>query len=427
MIFNRHLHVFVVFAFLAPTCFATNDSDCDDIPHLATDESGFFQSKLMTRFSETTRISLLSSDDCPASLPIKCPDGICLEKGRQCAAQWYQALRKSKTGKVESSASNQNVVALTYCDAGFASIWPTFISCYKQAFGCAPDVGPEACGSSKPKLLDLGLSHQPGQSGTHCSHTGMPAWTKSKSLLELTPTGVPTLIATNILEQLSAGKDVLRLDADAFLLDDPMQIFLKFPDVDIISSPDFVDPKFHGNWYSDEKFKSRHPSDDPFATWGFMMNTGLTYIRSNTKTIRLVRAATKALASGQTTFEQIALNEELADLGCKWSEPERLPSGGNASQNWHVLVTTPLMGECFDDFKVVVLPYYDMTRSLEQAPRAISMHAGNNKTMESRAVATMCNSREKLRNSVYFNEAEPPTTTTPEEEETPDEEECDGC
>lgn len=384
----------------------SNHSGCDSTAQQCSlDAIGFLQSKLWHQpaskgVSASAHLSHQSMDKCPPSLPTKCPEGICLESGRECAAKWYQELR---TNRSKLRASTKNVVAITYCDVGFAQIWPTFIDCYKQALGCTVGIDPEACGASKPKLIDLGLSHKPGQTGNHCSHTGMPSWTKDKlpspSHLELTPTGVPTLILENMLEQLSLGQDVLRLDADAFLLDDPMHIFEQFPDADIISSPDFVQPHTSGSsqvcdsWYCDEAYKTRHPSDDPFGRWGFMMNTGLTYIRSNDKTTHLVRSATNALISGRTTFEQIALNEELADLRCNWSEPEKLPSGGNASQNWHILVTTPLLGNCANGMKVVVLPYYDMTRTMEQAPRAISVHVAGDKVLQARMAAAICNGR----------------------------------
>ena len=53
--------------------------------------------------------------------------------------------------------ASARVVAITYCDAGFASIWPTFIKCYERALGCSLDARNDDCGPSKPKLLDLPL------------------------------------------------------------------------------------------------------------------------------------------------------------------------------------------------------------------------------------------------------------------------------
>jgi hypothetical protein len=376
---------------------ASNGLNCDHTTQeCPSDESGLFQSKLVQMSSsETTSASLgmrasqLSEDECPKTLPIKCPEGTCLEEGRQCAAQWYQDLRMKRHNV---SRSDKSIVSLTYCDANFAEVWPTFISCYKQALGCDQDMDPEVCGSSKPKLVDLGLSQQPGQTGSHCINTEPPNFQQeSISLLELPPTGVPSVIVAGVLHQLSLGKDVLRLDSDAFLLDDPMHIFQSFADADIISSPDFVSQTCC-DWYGDDAFKIRHPSD-PFRKWGFMMNTGLTFIRSNAKTIPLVRRSLQALTSGRTTYEQTALNEELVDLGCTWTEPERLPSGGNSSQNWNVLVTTPLVAKCAEDLKVVVLPYFDMTRSLDQAHRAMSFHTAGDKVADAKTVAAICEKR----------------------------------
>jgi len=299
--------------------------------------------------------------------------------------------------------TSKDVVALTYCDAGFAFIWPTFMKCYLQALGCSGDVGPEWCGPLKPKLIDLAMeSPKPGQTGgSHCVHKGPPVQATSDansfSLLQLTPPKVPLLLATGMAEHLSLGHDVLRLDADAFLMEDPMPLFQQFPHADIVSSLDAADCNNHC-WYYDAAYIRRHGGKDPLEALGFMMNTGLTYFRSNSRTIRLTRAASEALASGKSSFEQTALNEELLDLNCSWSEPEKLPSGGNASQNWNVLLTTPLLGKCADGLKVVVLPYNKMTRSLDMAPSAVSMHPGgptDDKLSMLPTISALCDQRAK--------------------------------
>merc|ERR1719240_95213 len=173
--------------------------------------------------------------------------------------------------------------------------------------------------------------------------------------VRLTPDNVPKMLMSNLAEQLALGRDVLRLDVDAFLLEDVMHLFHIFEDADIISSVDFVLRDGTHQWYHDPEYMRRHKlslkngsivGSDPLANWGFMMNTGLTYFRSNSKTVQLAGRASRAIATGKSKFEQTALNEELVSLDCTWSKPERLPMGGNNSENWKSIVTTPMLGRC---------------------------------------------------------------------------------
>jgi hypothetical protein len=301
--------------------------------------------------------------------------------------------------------ASARVVAITYCDAGFASIWPTFIKCYERALGCSLDARNDGCGPSKTKLLDLGLELLPGQANIHCTRHGPPAVIKpialddlspshtsdgrnslqrsrQQQVMALTPNRVPLLIAQSILQQLVNGNDVLRLDADAFLLSDPLKTLQElFPDADVIGSPDcaYAHRIKYCGWYKDRSYRKRHSGKDPLGRTGFMLNTGLMYVRSKPQTISLVQAAVRAIQSGQSTFEQTAFNEELYFRGCRWSLPEkgtrRSPGREPALR---LLRTSSMLGRCRGGLNVVVLPYTILTRSLKtaKAGSAVAMHPG---------------------------------------------------
>merc|ERR1719240_2544017 len=134
------------------------------------------------------------------------------------------------------------------------------------------------------------------------------------------------------------------------------------------------------------------------------MNTGLTLFRSNPRTIQLANRASLAIKNGRSKFEQTALNEELVELNCTWSEPERLPLGGTRWQNWHSLVATPLLGACAQGLKVVILPTYSATRWLDVARvmtnHAVSVHPSLSQALRRtkrstlvKEIASMCENR----------------------------------
>merc|ERR1719240_2346616 len=131
------------------------------------------------------------------------------------------------------------------------------------------------------------------------------------------------------------------------------------------------------------------------------MNTGLTLFRSNPRTIQLANRASLAIKNGRSKFEQTALNEELLELNCTWSEPERLPFGGSAWQNWHSLVATPLLGACAQGLKVVILPFYSATRYLDAARvitnHAIAMHPSLRNATVVQEIASICETRNESR------------------------------
>jgi len=302
--------------------------------------------------------------------------------------------------------ASARVVAITYCDAKFASIWPTFIKCYERALGCSLDARNDGCGPSKTKLLDLGLEVSPGQANIHCTRHGPPAVIKPIALddlspshtsfgrnslqrnrqqqaMALTPNSVPLLIAQSMLQQLVNGNDVLRLDADAFLLSDPMKLQELFPDADVIGSPDCAHARGtrYCGWYKDRSYIKRHSGKDPLAETGFMLNTGLMYIRSKPQTISLMQAAVRAIQSGQSTFEQTALNEELYFRGCRWSLPEkgnRRSPGREPALRLLLESTGSMFGRCRGGLNVAVLPYTVLTRTLKTAETgsAVALHPG---------------------------------------------------
>jgi len=318
---------------------------------------------------------------CSTSTQGCCPDISLLQQTLQ--VQQVLATPPIKSSP-ELSSISQSVVVLTYCDAAFAPIWPTFIQCFANAVGCALEGTGVRCLPHKPQLLDLGLDPSAtGHAPTHCTRTKVPETKKGLVFSQLTPPTVPLLLMEGMFQQLSEGKDVLRLDADAFLFADPLK-FLSgtFQHADIISSFDCVaDPSEYCNWYVDGPFQRRHNGTDPLARTGFMLNTGLIYLRSNPKTIELARVTSEAVQSGISTFEQTALNEALVDLRCRWSVPEqgnRPAPGGQGSKV--VLGTTTILGSCDGGLSVIVLPYVKATRSMELAAGAFSMHPGRSMT-----------------------------------------------
>lgn len=296
------------------------------------------------------------------------------------------------------------VVAITYCDSGFAAIWPTFMKCYEKALGCSEQNG--TCG---PRLVDLGLENtKPGQSIQHCTRkhhepalvlqetSHARAGSGAREVETVTPRSVPVLIANEMAQQLSRGNDVLRLDADAFLMSNPLHMLQeKFPDADIVSSPDCA--HIHGeycNWYQDRKFKRRHRGRDPFRRAGFMLNTGLVYIRSRPQTVAFAQDVARAIQSGRTTYEQIAFNEELHRRGCRWRFQNGVTPKGTFTLDF--LHKHSIIGTCAGGLKVVVLTYMTFTRTMEWASKAVAFHPGGftkDKLKKLPRISSLCENR----------------------------------
>merc|ERR1712183_847275 len=125
------------------------------------------------------------------------------------------------------------------------------------------------------------------------------------------PLKIGELITRNLAEQLSLGHDVLHVDVDAFLLQDPMKLFDQFPQADIISSVETVYCNRRECWYWDDVFQRKHGGQDPFGAQGFMLNMGMMFVRSNPKTIRIAKAAEESVKAHTVSHDQIAWNEEL--------------------------------------------------------------------------------------------------------------------
>lgn len=283
-------------------------------------------------------------------------------------------------------AGSSSVVAITYCDADFAPIWPVFKKCYERAFGCSTKGNESGCIEPQPRLMDIGLeSPAPGKVSSHCVRTFAPD-SADVSLLSaaITPENVPLLIANAILEQLTSGHDVLRLDADVFFIRNPMHVLQKdFPDADIIASPDCTHgPNNYCGWYRDNAYNKRHNGSDPLADVGFMINTGIAYIRSNPKTISMTEAAVDALKTGRSTYEQVALNEELAERHCKWTTTDLEPlPGGFQSLALLFGSKATMLGQCDEGLKAIVLPYNRFSRALptdvaKEGSVVLAMHPG---------------------------------------------------
>lgn len=189
---------------------------------------------------------------------------------------------------------------------------------------------------------------------------------------------MPLLICDGIIRELKKGNNVLRLDADAFLFENPVKLLEEaYPEADLVSSVDCAASKSkrYCDWYHNRVFWRSHRNRDPLARVGFMMNTGLTYIRSNARTIALVESAANALRKGKADYEQVALNEELVRRRCRWRSEDGHSSPGQMKA-LSLLGEKAMIGHCAGGLRVVVLPYRMMTRSLEAAPNAISYHPG---------------------------------------------------
>jgi len=94
-----------------------------------------------------------------------------------------------------------------------------------------------------------------------------------------------------------------------------------------------------------------------------MLNTGFTLFRNRPQVIEIVRAASDAIRTKRSFFEQTAVMEELVDRNCSWSTDDGEANPGN--EKAHTLTRTKVfLGSCNGGLKVVVLPYKTITRSV---------------------------------------------------------------
>mmetsp|Transcript_24438 Transcript_24438/g.70112 ORF Transcript_24438/g.70112 Transcript_24438/m.70112 type:complete len:333 (-) Transcript_24438:130-1128(-) len=215
-----------------------------------------------------------------------------------------------------------------------------------------------------------------------------------KGLL-LLQTGLPSAPLSQLLMQEWAKKlavsDTLHIDADAFLLQDPVRsTVIRYPQADIIAVVDCVHDKSECPWYRSHEFLGRHHGEDPLEAQGFMLNTGFMYLRSTPATMHLLNRTIALTREGEN--EQVALNEALLDLGCTWT----LPSGSPAPRGRAALDALQhgaLNGTCSPGvgpllrrqpkLRVVVLPYSAVPRSDDPRHRrgrltsaALAFHPG---------------------------------------------------
>lgn len=300
----------------------------------------------------------------------------------------------------------EKAVVITYCDRAFSRIWPVFHDCYNAALGCHHTAGggnrsarpSNSCLAADAALLDLGLEGSSAAAAVPRRHCLRPSVTKEapatahasrsrsysflqtrsrRALARLPPATVSQRVTSGLLRELAAGRSVLHLDADAFLLRDPWpQLRGRFPDADIVGSGDCAGPgpgNEYCGWYINDAFRRRHGNNNPLWQIGFMLNTGLTYFRSNPRTLGLVQAAAKAVQEGRSTNEQTSINEALAEQSCKWSTEAGTPSPGHFKA-YLLLKSQAFVGHCRGGLKVVVLPFDVASRSLNAS--AMSFHPG---------------------------------------------------
>jgi len=183
------------------------------------------------------------------------------------------------------------------------------------------------------------------------------------------------IIAKGIADQLEAGRDVFRIDADAFIMKSPIgEMRDRYPNADVVSSIDCVyDGADYCGWYRTPAYHQRHGGLDPLADLGFMLNTGFALFRSNPRTVALARDAERAVRDGRSDFEQTALNEELVRRNCRWST-----AAGelHSRPEQEALYRLHFFGLCNFGLRVVVLPYDVVTRDANNATGKLAVHPG---------------------------------------------------
>jgi len=278
-----------------------------------------------------------------------------------------------------TAAAAMPPVFLTYCDAAFQPIFEVFHACFQAAMGS----------DMVSHLLDLGATDT---GGCVPAPAGTAALVDATSSIgsEVTPQGVPLVISKGIVDQLELGRDVFRIDADAFIMENPIhEMMERYPDADIVSEVDcaYQSPKYCG-WYRDQVYMERHGGRDPLSEMGFMLNTGFVYIRNNPQTLALARDTQRAVQSGLSTYEQTALNEELVRRNCTWSsDTGPLEGGRHPDVRQH-----RVFGTCNDGLRVVVLPYATITRNSNEMTGKLAVHPGG--TTEGKLAALPAVSRE---------------------------------
>jgi len=274
-------------------------------------------------------------------------------------------LEPPASGVAATSPGNKSIVALTFCDSGFRQIWPTFYKCFLRATTCA---GSGPCSMPDVQLVDLGMEEN-AATGEHCMRTSSLLQNAATSALP--PNGVPPIIMSGILRVLSQGQDLFRIDADAFLLRNPFDLVQgTHPDAHIISSADIP-----GDWYREELYEAAHGGADPIGKKGFMLNTGLMYVRSTPLTIEVSQLAVELLGT-VTTNEQIAFNEALLKYSCQWTMQDGQPMPEDKSFTQSRLNTEVIYADCDKGLRVVVLPFSVITRSDMDWSDQVAFHPG---------------------------------------------------
>jgi len=206
----------------------------------------------------------------------------------------------------------------------------------------------------------------------------------------LTPRGMVQFVMDSWISRASVG-DTLKSDTDVFVMKDVMtEMVNKFRDYDIVASVDCVAQDRNGSswceWYVNRNYTVRHRGRDPLADVGFMLNTGLIYLKSSAPILSLLNDTRELSREG--ALEQLAFNEVLLQWRCDW----RFENGALAPRGhdaFAALRTQLLYGTCAGPslaqlpkpLTVVVLPYAVVPRVRhgeegDMGPDSIAYHPG---------------------------------------------------
>lgn len=208
---------------------------------------------------------------------------------------------------------------------------------------------------------------------------------KGLSLLQLGRSRLPTTAFSHMLVTEWAGKlkhsDTLHVDADAFLLRDPVRgTVVKYPEADVIAEVDCVYDKPQCSWYRRQEYLDRNKGQDPLQDRGFMLNTGFMYLRSQPATLQLLNRTSDLTRDGEN--DQVAFNEVLLTMGCNWTTSDGSPvPTGPAAQEF--LAENSVFGSCQSgmgadesQLRVVVLPRSVVQRQGPVGREALAYHPG---------------------------------------------------
>lgn len=256
----------------------------------------------------------------------------------KCAIFWSATVHAIHLRSSDKNAAVRGPKMLVFFDTKFEDMYDVFQACARRAMGNntynkrVSAINVDARKKPRHKLLQSSSSSllQPMQELSKSSHQAL-----------LPTRRIVDVFFKEVRAALDQGHDVMHIDTDVYLFQDPLLYFdERYAGFDIVASPDCafnnaLSVENSCNWYKNDAYEWFTNRVDVLERRGFMMNTGLILFR-NKPEVRQILSWAQGLSSEEPTIvEQTSINLALEVLfECRWTKPNGDPAPTSQSLDW---------------------------------------------------------------------------------------------